>query len=199
MEYENAQLEVGVPLVVWGASLTLSRWLEDHWEQLGIDKTSKTLELGSGTGLLGLYTIKRLLKDSPTASITMTDMEESSLELINENIKLNQINTENAKACYLKWGSFDSLDGPSSYDLIVGSDIIYSNTILDSLAQTIAYYLKAGSSGTAYIANNKVRYDNYGQQFEAMLTKYALKIIERRDIKDDGGFGVMRLLVIKKD
>ncbi len=199
MEYENAQLEVGVPLVVWGASLTLSRWLEDYWEQLGIQKTSKTLELGSGTGLLGLYTIKRLLKDSPTASITMTDMEESSLELINENIKLNQINTENAKACYLKWGSFDSLDGPSSYDLIVGSDIIYSNTILDSLAQTIAYYLKAGSSGTAYIANNKVRYDNYGQQFEAMLSKYALKIIERRDIKDDGGFGVMRLLVIKKD
>jgi predicted nicotinamide N-methyase len=36
MEYENAQLEVGVPLVVWGASLTLSRWLEDYWEQLGI-------------------------------------------------------------------------------------------------------------------------------------------------------------------
>jgi len=32
-----------------------------------------------------------------------------------------------------------------------------------------------------------------------MITKYALKIIERRDIKDDGGFGVMRLLVIKKD
>ena len=121
------------------------------------------MELGSGTGLLGLYTIKRLLKDSPTASITMTDMEESSLELINENIKLNQINTENAKACYLKWGSFDSLDGPSSYDLIVGSDIIYSNTILESLAQSIAHYLKAGSVGTAYIANNKVRYDNYGQ------------------------------------
>jgi len=82
MEYENAQLEVGVPLVVWGASLSLSRWLDTQWEELEIGKASKALELGSGTGLLGVYTIKRLLQDCPSADITMTDMEESSLELI---------------------------------------------------------------------------------------------------------------------
>ena len=69
-------------MVVWGASLALSRWLDAQWEELGIGKASKALELGSGTGLLGLYSIKRLLQDCPTADITMTDMEESSLELI---------------------------------------------------------------------------------------------------------------------
>lgn len=78
-------------MVVWGASLTLCRWLEAHWSELGIEKASKALELGSGTGLLGLYTIKRLLLDSLTADITMTDMEDSSLELITENIKLNHL------------------------------------------------------------------------------------------------------------
>lgn len=28
MEYENCQLEVGVPLVVWKAALSLSHWLD---------------------------------------------------------------------------------------------------------------------------------------------------------------------------
>ena len=62
MEYENSQLAVGVPLVVWGASLSLSRWLDKQWISLSHEKGPlKSLELGSGTGLLGLFTIKRLL------------------------------------------------------------------------------------------------------------------------------------------
>ncbi len=58
MEYENAQLEVGVPLVVWRASLSLSLWLD---EKNLLKGHKKALELGSGTGLLGLYTAKKLL------------------------------------------------------------------------------------------------------------------------------------------
>jgi hypothetical protein len=63
MENENAQFAVGVPLVVWGASLSLSRWLDKEWIALSHEKGRplKSLELGSGTGLLGLFTIKRLL------------------------------------------------------------------------------------------------------------------------------------------
>ena len=62
----------------------------------------------------------------------------------------------------MKWGDFtsDVSGDESSYDLIVGSDIIYSQLILDVLAQTISHYLK--EDGTAYIANNTVRYDYYG-------------------------------------
>jgi methylase of polypeptide subunit release factors len=42
----------------------------------------KSLELGSGTGLLGLFTISRLLKDNTNSSIIMTDIEDSSIDLI---------------------------------------------------------------------------------------------------------------------
>ena len=66
---------MGVPLVVWQASLTLSNWLEAHTERLC--SSMKALELGSGTGLLGIYTIKRLLQVHPEAQITLTDMEQS--------------------------------------------------------------------------------------------------------------------------
>lgn len=76
MEYENAQLEVGVPLVVWRASLSLSLWLDEN-ELLKGKGFKRALELGSGTGLLGLYTAKRLLKETPDSHLTFTDMEQS--------------------------------------------------------------------------------------------------------------------------
>jgi hypothetical protein len=62
----------------------------------------------------------------------MTDMEDSSLELISDNIKLNSLTESQAQCSYLKWGSFDGIQG--TFDVIVGSDIIYSTSILECLA-----------------------------------------------------------------
>ncbi|TNV72380.1 hypothetical protein FGO68_gene12920 [Halteria grandinella] len=198
MEYENCQLEVGVPLVVWRASLSLSQWLDKNqtqWLKSSSDPVS-ALELGSGTGLLGLFTIKRLLQENQGSKVTLTDMEQSSLDLLAKNIELNALTTEQVSASYLKWGDFTSPIGEQSFDLIVGSDIIYNNYVLEPLAQTIEKLLKPGSN--AYIANNKVRYDNYGRQFEVELEKAGLIVQERIDIQEDKGTQVMRLLIIKK-
>ncbi len=105
--------------------------------------------------------------------------------------------SENASVAYLKWGDFGASPAANSFDLIVGSDIIYTNHILRSLALTIAHFLKDDYS-IAYIANNKVRYDNYGQEFESEIEKAGLKICERSDIVEEKGSRVMRVLVIKK-
>lgn len=77
MEYENCQLQVGVPLVVWRASLCLSQWLDTNHAEWVKESSLRALELGSGTGLLGLFTIKRLLQANESSSITLTDMEQS--------------------------------------------------------------------------------------------------------------------------
>jgi hypothetical protein len=72
-------LEVGVPQVVWRASLSLSRWLDESGvlskNPSGSEVTG--LELGSGTGLLGVYTAKRLLQGGVKVNFTLTDMEDS--------------------------------------------------------------------------------------------------------------------------
>ena len=72
MERENSQLDTGVPQVVWDASLYLAKWIDenDHCE-----KSGKTLELGSGTGLLGVFVAKYLQKTNSKAEMVMTDME----------------------------------------------------------------------------------------------------------------------------
>lgn len=50
-----------MPLVVWGAALTLSDWIDNNMHIIP-ENCLKILELGSGTGLLGVFTIKSILK-----------------------------------------------------------------------------------------------------------------------------------------
>ena len=73
-------MQVGVPIVVWRAALTLSNWLDKH---LSLTSPTKALELGSGTGLLGLFTLKKLPEGS---TLTFTDMEDISLDLVRANL-----------------------------------------------------------------------------------------------------------------
>ena len=67
---------MGVPLVVWKASIALSKWFDSNPDMLSGDYESG-LELGSGTGLLGIYALKRILQNNPKAKMIFTDMEES--------------------------------------------------------------------------------------------------------------------------
>ena len=121
-------------------------------------------------------------------------MEQSSIDLINENIAINKV--LNTTASYLKWGDPNNLLDGHKYDVIVGSDIIYSQVVLGPLAKTISHFLAEG--GVAYIANNRVRYDFQRVLFEQELDNAGLTISERIDLNEDGGTQVMRLLVIMK-
>ena len=68
---------MGVPQVVWRAAPSLSRWLDDNKKLEEFKGEVRGLELGSGTGLLGVYTAKKLIQGGVSLKFTMTDMEES--------------------------------------------------------------------------------------------------------------------------
>ena len=42
----------------------------------------------------------------------------------------------------MKWGEFSDASAADSFDLIVGSDIIYSEAVVKPLAETIRHFLK---------------------------------------------------------
>ena len=86
-------------------------------------------------------------------------------------------------------------DEAHTYDLIVGSDIIYTDLILKPLAESIAFLLK--QDAVAYIANNKIRYDYQREKFEQQIESNELKIVDKIDLEDERG--TMRLLVIKRE
>ena len=72
-----------MPLVVWGAATCLSEWLDENFDEVVPLTASHALELGSGTGLLGIYAIKNLLKNRSEnkPKIVLTDMESSVSEI----------------------------------------------------------------------------------------------------------------------
>lgn len=44
-------------IAVWDGSIVLARYLEVYGATLGLTSASRCLELGSGTGLLGMWTL----------------------------------------------------------------------------------------------------------------------------------------------
>ena len=64
---------------VWGASIALANWFDkpQNSESYLTAKKRNVLELGTGTGLLGIY----LALKAPQNTYTLTDLEKPSLDL----------------------------------------------------------------------------------------------------------------------
>jgi len=116
----------------WEASFLLSEWILAQ----GDIKGKRILELGSGTGLVGIIAAKL------GAKVTMTDGSEAVIERLQDNAGRNGLAIE-TKALW--WGEDDQLLN-REWDLIVGADITYDEEVCGSLAQTYAAVVNRGTA-----------------------------------------------------
>ncbi|KAI4889195.1 hypothetical protein NFI96_012970 [Prochilodus magdalenae] len=128
--YQCSKGDVGC--VVWDAAIVLSKYLET--EQLRNSQTwscKKTVELGAGTGLVGI------MAASLGANVTVTDLEDLQ-PLLELNICENQnlISTGSITAKVLKWGE-DVTDFLPHPDYILMADCIYYEQSVEPLVQTL--------------------------------------------------------------
>ena len=122
------------------------------------DKT--ILELGSGTGLAGIFAAKK------GARVTLTDVEKT-LPALQENVNLNfQNGSEDPQAPLvqaLQWHSDNEKFKPCAYDIIIGADIIYSEALFDDLLSTLVHLTSNCSESLdtepKVILSSKLRYD----------------------------------------
>ncbi|XP_072345902.1 protein N-lysine methyltransferase METTL21D isoform X3 [Scyliorhinus torazame] len=122
-----------VGCVVWDAALVLAKYLETSaFYRVGLHSfTGKSVvELGSGTGLVGL------MASVLGAHVTVTDLEELQ-GLLNTNINDNKhLVTGSIQAKVLKWGeSVKHL--PPEPDYILVADCIYYEQSLEPLLWTM--------------------------------------------------------------
>ncbi|XP_060125967.1 protein N-lysine methyltransferase METTL21D [Zootoca vivipara] len=123
----------GTGCVVWDAALVLARFLEKEAEEeaAGLPLRRKAaLELGAGTGLVGL------MAASLGANVTVTDLDEVQ-DLLKMNIEKNRhLITGSIQAKVLKWGEevSDFLPAP---DYILMADCIYYEESLEPLLKTL--------------------------------------------------------------
>ncbi|KAJ9049692.1 hypothetical protein DSO57_1021840 [Entomophthora muscae] len=133
--------------VAWNSSHYLARWILSHPEWfLG----KRCLELGSGTGVVGITLGKMMSKlGSYSGSVILTD-QEANLPLINKNILTNFPQASNKKGggvdiscAELCWEDVPKLlanpngtwldEHPDGWDIVILSDCVYNEHLVSSL------------------------------------------------------------------
>jgi hypothetical protein len=146
---------------VWSGSLLLSLFFcsNDSFLYLQRDRSnqSRLLELGSGTGILGM-TLSTLIT-SPSA-ICMTDGDAEAVHLIHQNLQHNHIDRKKCDATFLLWGEAKVSENPSefdqwckqkwpslfanevvTFDAILAGDVLYKPKLIPQLFATVRRYL----------------------------------------------------------
>jgi len=137
-----------VGLQSWGASIVFSGLMCASPERFGLERlpaNASIIELGAGTGLIGLTAAKMLPHLSATnASILATDYHPLVLENLRANIATNFPSTSaHIDTMLLDWSSPPtSLE--SSADMIFAADVVYAPEHAAWLRDCVAQLLKPG-------------------------------------------------------
>jgi hypothetical protein len=136
---------------VWPAAHTLCSYLELCATALGLHRDGiRILELGAGCGLLGLT----LARNLPGAEVWLTEMEYGgALEHLQYNVARNNLAQHPlsarvasldwtewrwpSKTALPKWSGDREKLASSSWDLIIGSDLVYNEAGVKMLPQVI--------------------------------------------------------------
>lgn len=137
--------------IVWPASYLLATFLVENRNVL-LTEGVTILELGAGTGLVGLIAAKII--QSPS-KVTITDGNPIVMDLLRENIYLN-FNEEKPLATNLEWGC----DIPEEilkkeFNLILGSDVIFWPDQIRPLFLCLQSLLNYKTDAVAYISYTK--------------------------------------------
>ncbi|KAI5953885.1 hypothetical protein CANMA_004724 [Candida margitis] len=127
-------------LRTWEAALFLANMLNDEKARstfLSCDLANKTVvELGCGTGLLGLSLAKHCHKRSPLHKIIMTDGSTAVFDNLQESLERNNLSESNVlQFQQLIWGEPLTING--NVDLIIAADITYDVGVFETLCNTI--------------------------------------------------------------
>ncbi|TRY50747.1 Lysine methyltransferase [Cryptosporidium tyzzeri] len=154
---------------LWSSSIVASYWIVNLVRNENIFAGKRVIELGCGCGLMSLAAAvySRYFFDSQPAKLFLTDVSRLSLENAGINIKLNSAllgsHQNFIQAKYLNWfdqESFRSLDPENpeimgSFDIILGSDLVYNSDMEIQLSQVISGLL--AFQGTFYYVHRHDR------------------------------------------
>ena len=157
IEYNNKKLvinqnsEYKYAGEVWDAALVLIYFLINKKSEIVINLKDKIiLELGAGTGILGLTT--GLLE---AKKVVLTD-KGGCTTLIKENYELNKNLFNDNFECEIKELDWlieeDKKNIDDKFDYIIGSDLVWNPKLREGLANTIKYFLNSKENTQAILS-----------------------------------------------
>ncbi|KAH9593426.1 Lysine methyltransferase [Trypanosoma melophagium] len=130
-----------LPQFEWPAASPFAEWI---LKNSSLFRNKNILELGSGTGVVGLtaalYAAKVVLTDSSLVSLAMLKLT------------VERSSYKNCTVGLLRWGSDDSVDelrealSLEAFDIVIGSDIFYFNSTLRAGLKTAKKALQSSVS-----------------------------------------------------
>lgn len=135
----------GLSFQLWPAAHSLVSLLDSNPQSLlPLNPNLRILELGSGTGLLGLAAAAIL-----RANVTLTDLPHVLPNLrFNADSNADTINSRggSVQVHQLQWGNCldaDALGGAEAFDAVVASDVVYYEELFDPLLETLRVFVNA--------------------------------------------------------
>ncbi|XP_067880588.1 EEF1A lysine methyltransferase 3-like [Heterodontus francisci] len=158
---QNFSADLGVAAAVWDAGLALCQYFE---EQKMSFCGRKVIELGAGTGIVGILAV--LLG----GDVTITDLPHT-LKQIENNVSANIPSSwaHRSQVCALSWGC-DHSRFPIDYDIVLGSDIVYLPETYASLVQTLQHL--SAQRGTIYLSSKMRREHETVSFYEKILPQH---------------------------
>ena len=136
-------------LCSWPAGEALASWIDAQgasWEG------KRVLELGSGSGISGIFTAKRW--GNHLQEIVLTDCHDEVLGNLRHNVEVNLGKDDDTvvRVEELDWESVSESSLPCQPDILLGADIVFDGRVIPSLVRTIHLLLSSSSSCEAHIA-----------------------------------------------
>lgn len=158
-------------LRTWEAALYLATYLSSQSHLR--DKT--VLELGAGTGLVGLSLL--MSPHVQLKQMIFTDGDSQLLDNLGPTLELNGVERSNFACQRLLWGTTDSTNSEAyiqpitpQVDYVIGADITYDALVVSKLCNTISDFFRLGTT-TAIIAAT-VRNPDTIRAWEAQCTAW---------------------------
>ncbi|XP_033837980.1 protein N-lysine methyltransferase METTL21A [Periophthalmus magnuspinnatus] len=166
--------KLGVAAVVWDAAVVMCMYLELGHVEL---KGKSAIELGAGTGLVGI--VAALLG----AKVTITDRL-PALDSLSTNVKANLPPniSELATVSELSWGENLGSYPAGGFDLVLGADIVYLENTFVPLLKTMEHLC---SDATTILLSCKIRYERDNTFLDMLKQRFRVKEVyydEERDI-----------------
>ncbi len=187
--------------IVWESAFCLARYLErvdglfnrrrGHAQSKSgaVDgrRRVRCVELGCGCGLLGLTLALRFRG----VDMTMTDQERVLASVTRTNVEKNVVLYEKAKRAAprvmaLDWEIPEELDavraaGP--YDVVLGTDVIFSVNLVPALIRSIESTLKKRKTSVCYVCVQRRSADAHAEFLKLANEKFDVYEIDKEEVR----------------
>ncbi|KAF8377935.1 hypothetical protein HHK36_031324 [Tetracentron sinense] len=148
----------GISFQLWPAATSFLTLLDHNTSCTPLtpflSKSQRILELGSGTGLVGIAAAATL-----GAYVTLTDLPHVLPNLqfnADANAHALAFNCGTVHVASLRWGEAEDMESVGrEFDLLLASDVVYHDHLFDPLLQTVHFFLSGDNSPVFLMAHLK--------------------------------------------